>query len=89
MTNTPGAVTESPAKGGRAARYRVRVDPERCKGCALCLEFCRRKALVMAKGLNARGAHYVTPVAGEGCTGCLQCALMCPDAAIEIERAEE
>ena len=56
----------------------LRVDPEECKGCGLCIEACPPKAIHLSERLNHYGyrtAHY----AGAGCTGCGICFLVCPE----------
>lgn len=67
---------------------RVRIDPGRCKGCNLCVVFCRRGCLALAEETNAAGLHYAR-VSGSGCDGCSRCALICPDTAIRITRTDE
>jgi 2-oxoglutarate ferredoxin oxidoreductase subunit delta len=65
--------------------FRLLIDQNRCKGCALCVSVCPRSVLGMARELNAAGYHYPRVEQADRCTGCAQCALICPDAAIEIE----
>ncbi len=69
-------------------RYRIIIDQERCKGCALCIGACARKLLVMARELNQKGYHFPEIHDPEKCSGCMNCSTMCPDAAIEIENIE-
>jgi 2-oxoglutarate ferredoxin oxidoreductase subunit delta len=59
-------------------RYTITIRESWCKGCGICVEFCKPGVLAM-EGLYA---VVVDPVA---CTGCLQCELLCPDFAIEVE----
>jgi 2-oxoglutarate ferredoxin oxidoreductase subunit delta len=72
-----------------AVLYRILIDPERCKGCELCVEVCPRKVLAMGKTMNSRGYHYAVSERPEECIGCLQCADICPDVAIEVEQELE
>lgn len=65
-------------------QFRVIIDKERCKGCALCLEACSRGLLRMSEDLNARGSRFVESDTPHSCKGCLLCATMCPDAALQI-----
>jgi 2-oxoglutarate ferredoxin oxidoreductase subunit delta len=67
-------------------RFRLHIDPERCKGCGLCVEVCRKGLLALAKTLNTRGQHYVETADRDACDGCRRCTLVCPDNAIEIEK---
>ena len=64
----------------------LRIDQERCKGCALCIDVCAKKVLRISKQINRRGQRYAETVAADNCVGCKQCADICPDAAIEIDR---
>ncbi len=66
--------------------FRVHVDAERCKGCALCIASCARSVLRMSKRLNSKGFHYPEAVSQDACTGCTNCAEICPDLAIAIGR---
>jgi 2-oxoglutarate ferredoxin oxidoreductase subunit delta len=67
-------------------RFRLHIDPERCKGCGLCVAFCRKGLLALSKTLNKQGRHYVEAADRDACDGCRRCTLVCPDNAIEIER---
>ena len=67
----------------------LKINPERCKACGLCLHFCPTGALAYSKEFNVAGYHPVRQVAPEKCTGCRQCVLMCPDVAIEIFKVTE
>ena len=70
--------------------FKVKITRERCKGCGLCIKFCRSGLVVLDKKLNRRG---VQPAEfdgdSNGCTGCGNCAAMCPEAAIEIEEVPD
>ena len=67
----------------------VRVIKRYCKGCGLCVAFCRRGALKMSDDVGASGFQEVEIADPDRCTGCAQCALMCPEAAVEIVITEE
>ena len=75
--------------GSKKMKYKVIIDKERCKGCALCVSVCPRKALGMAKELNKKGFHYAETSYGVECIACKQCTDMCPDVAIEIRIRNE
>lgn len=64
----------------------IRIDQERCKGCALCMEFCPKKAIFLSDTLNVKGYFVVSFDEGRECTGCATCAVMCPEVAIEVFR---
>lgn len=67
-------------------RGKVIIDPERCKGCGLCVMACGRNVLAMSERLNSKGYTPAEVKQPERCTGCALCALMCPDVAIEVFR---
>jgi 2-oxoisovalerate ferredoxin oxidoreductase delta subunit len=60
-------------------RYpRSEVNPDKCKGCGLCVAHCPKKVLVISKEFNTKGYHYAEYV-GEGCVGCGSCFYTCPE----------
>ena len=63
----------------------VTIDKEKCKGCALCVMVCPRKALSMAEDVNRRGLSYAVMDDPSRCTGCGLCYIMCPDCGIELK----
>ena len=63
---------------------RIVVDPERCKGCKLCLSACPKGLVVIGEKLNSHGYYYATQINAEQCIGCKLCAIMCPDSAISV-----
>ncbi len=60
----------------------IRVKPELCKGCGLCVEFCGRDALQMQIELET--GKNVPVVNMERCNGCRLCEWYCPDFAIYV-----
>ena len=59
-------------------RYKVKVEPEECKGCGRCILACPRAVLAMGKHLNDMGYTFVQPVKDE-CIGCGACFYQCPE----------
>ena len=68
-------------------KFRVHIDPERCKGCGLCVPFCAKGLLRMSARLNAAGHPIAEMTDEDACSGCANCAVLCPEAGIEIEAA--
>ncbi len=66
----------------KKAKGRVKVDPERCKGCGYCVEFCPLGVLAMSAKFNAKGYHYPEVVDPDKCSGCDLCGMYCPDFAV-------
>jgi len=65
-------------------KYQVVVKQESCKGCALCVTYCKPQILISSPSLNEMGYHYAEPKQQEECTGCMSCVLVCPDLAVEV-----
>lgn len=66
---------------------KVSFDKERCKGCALCVEACPKKIVILSKEkMNAKGFHPAEVVEEEKCIACGFCATMCPDVVIRVEK---
>jgi len=66
---------------------KIKINPDRCKGCCLCVAQCPRGLLRMSELFNDSGHQYAEIIDIENCTGCALCCQMCPDIAIEIEDA--
>ncbi len=62
----------------------LKIDPERCKACGLCMHFCPVGGLEYSEEFNSAGYHPARQTNPEKCTGCRQCIIMCPDVAIEM-----
>ena len=58
------------------------VDPERCKGCDICVYFCPPQVLRLSNRRNSLNHRVVELFDEEHCTGCEICAKVCPDMAI-------
>ena len=65
-------------------RGRVYIIPDRCKGCAICVELCPRDVLEVSEQTNAKGYHLpdIIPGQEEACVHCEFCTLVCPEFAI-------
>lgn len=62
---------------------KVRVSEERCKGCYLCIAYCKAKAISLSGRINKKGIA-TTQVDQEKCEKCQSCYAMCPDLVYEI-----
>ncbi len=67
-------------------KCKVLVRSEYCKGCNLCIEYCKRAALKSSDKLNKAGYYPAVADEDKECTGCLVCTLVCPEVAIEVYR---
>ena len=59
----------------------VLVDPDRCKGCRLCVLACPTASLRIGTALNRLGYHPAEFLPDTGCTACGLCFYACPEPA--------
>ncbi len=76
-----------------AAKGKIVIDRERCKGCHVCFDVCPVKVIDADDELNAKGYQPArfnenTDESKKGCTACTMCAIVCPEVAIEVYRAQ-
>lgn len=74
-----------PSAKERKVKGRVEIDIQKCKGCELCTNACKEKALSLSETINIKGYHYII-ANNDACNGCVNCALVCPDAVITVYR---
>ena len=67
-------------------RYRVKLDPDLCKGCGYCMEMCGMNVFSTSNAFNAGGYKPLEVTNTEHCVGCLKCVYVCPDLAISIQK---
>ncbi|MFO7951767.1 MAG: ferredoxin family protein [Bacillota bacterium] len=72
-----------------AAKGKLTIDREKCKGCGLCVEFCPRGILELDKKINIQGYNPAIITDEDNCNACGFCFLVCPDVVIEVERVKE
>ncbi len=63
---------------------RIIIDVDRCKGCNLCVEECKKGEIKPGSKLNKIGYTVVEFINCGACNACTLCAIVCPDAAIEV-----
>lgn len=64
---------------------KMNVDPEVCKGCAICTTVCPVKIVAISSDrLNSKGYYTAECIDDNACLACAMCAIMCPDCAITI-----
>ena len=56
----------------------IEIDLERCKGCAICVEFCPKDVLALENGV-------AIVVNIDACNRCQFCDHRCPDFAITVK----
>lgn len=63
----------------------IKILTKYCKGCGLCVTFCKKGALKQEGPINEMGYKTVVLKVPEQCTLCQNCIVMCPDTAIEVD----
>lgn len=63
----------------------IHINPELCKGCNICIEFCPEKVYKESDTLNKRGVYVPVPEHEDKCKKCKICILFCPDQAIAVD----
>lgn len=63
---------------------KITINPNKCKGCELCVKSCPQQILGMGKELNNKGYFYAQVKEQAKCVGCRICCVVCPDVAIEM-----
>lgn len=63
---------------------RVTIEPNRCKGCELCIRACPQQIIRMSREINVKGYFYAEVFDQPRCIGCTLCGLTCPDLAITV-----
>ncbi|MAF34073.1 MAG: 2-oxoacid:acceptor oxidoreductase [Desulfobacter sp.] len=69
--------------------YRYTIDPDRCKGCNLCVSVCPKKVLEISQRVNAKGYFPAYQARPDDCVFCTTCCIMCPDMAVTITKIAE
>ena len=64
--------------------YKHIIDPDRCKGCGLCVIICPKNVLEISEKVNSKGYFSAYQARPEDCIHCTKCCIMCPDVAITI-----
>lgn len=60
------------------------INPNYCKGCGICIDFCPKKVLKSSEDINAKGYRLPEVVDIDACTQCQLCEIVCPDFAIAV-----
>lgn len=68
----------------QSRRIEIHIEPDRCKGCELCVAACPHEVLAMAREINALGYRPVSVVDAAACTGCRACYQVCPEVVFSL-----
>jgi 2-oxoglutarate ferredoxin oxidoreductase subunit delta len=61
------------------------IDERYCKGCALCIHFCKVKIFKISNKTNSMGSLLPCVRKPEKCTVCKMCERICPEFAITVD----
>lgn len=64
----------------------ILLDPEKCRGCGLCMDVCKRGVMEVREGENACGCRPVIVVHPEKCVFCGLCIAVCPLHVISLKK---
>jgi len=64
---------------------KIKIDVERCKGCALCVQVCPKGCIAISTKSNKNG-YFPAEVQNGQCSGCSACAVICPETIITVYR---
>jgi 2-oxoisovalerate ferredoxin oxidoreductase delta subunit len=67
----------------------VKITPNECKGCKVCIATCPKGCLYIGSDINKIGYQYAK-FEDKGCTACGLCFYICPElGAITVYKDEE
>lgn len=62
----------------------IYIDEDSCKGCGLCVYYCKQGVLHMSARRNRKGFNLAAVCKAEKCNFCKMCEINCPDFAIYV-----
>jgi 2-oxoglutarate ferredoxin oxidoreductase subunit delta len=71
---------------GEKLKGKITIDPNRCKGCELCIGVCPEGKIRSGDRVDKRGVRLPILNNENNCIGCSLCAVICPDVAIKVFR---
>ncbi|MFC1509067.1 ATP-binding protein [Candidatus Omnitrophota bacterium] len=64
---------------------KIEINSEKCKGCELCILYCKRGLIKQKESVNKKGVYPVLFLdKDDKCTGCSFCATICPECCITV-----
>jgi 2-oxoglutarate ferredoxin oxidoreductase subunit delta len=67
----------------------IYIEERLCKGCGVCIHFCKQGVLKLSDKHNLKGYNVVEVVDLGKCKTCKLCEMNCPDLALYVEIEEE
>ncbi|MHA2059689.1 MAG: 4Fe-4S dicluster domain-containing protein [Candidatus Ranarchaeia archaeon] len=72
------------SKKKETKKWAIVIEPDYCKSCGICIEFCPTHVLEFSDERNSMGGFYPVVVDPQKCTKCRMCEMRCPDFAIYL-----
>jgi 2-oxoglutarate ferredoxin oxidoreductase subunit delta len=89
-TKTKAIITHVSSSASKSKKkWAIVVEPDYCKSCGICIEFCPTQVLEFSDERNSIGGFYPVVVDPEKCTNCRMCEMRCPDFAIFLTEIPE
>lgn len=66
---------------------KITINPDYCKGCLVCVEYCSKDVLKASGDINVKGYILPEPIEPDNCIECGLCEIVCPDLAIAVEKS--
>ena len=67
---------------------KIVIDPDRCKGCGLCIDACPKKSIHLSEEEDLRGIRVACCDDSNECNACKFCYEVCPDVAITVYKRQ-
>ena len=67
----------------------VYIDERICKGCRLCIHYCKNGVLEISERRNQKGFNVAEVCEPTKCNACKMCEINCPDFSIYVEKEEK
>ena len=67
----------------------VYIDEKICKGCGLCVYYCKNGVLEMSDRRNQKGFNVAAVCRPEECKTCMTCEINCPDFSICVVKEKK
>ena len=64
--------------------FEIQIKKDLCKGCGLCVHFCKKRVLRFSSDFNIQGYNFAASDPDVPCTGCMVCVTVCPEVAVEV-----
>ncbi len=70
------------------SKGKILIDPDRCKGCGLCVDACPKKNIHLSEKEDLRGIRVACHDDSYECNACKFCFEVCPDVAITVYQTQ-